>query len=227
MRTHRQEIRNVRLHGRSWKLVAHDRVALLASLTGGLGSSISWATLLHGASLFPFATMDKGFVGLAEALTDQRITVLPSTASFFRAFVKSLDDRTAFPRNPGRQVGIGIGYVRGFQSVSSAFSRNLASRPDIRLVGNRHRRSPAPGSRRQRPPTAVCRSAGRVTKSKSNLLDERGAKVAAGEIRRDRRARPALCARATGETRQQQQRNSPKPRPGAAFVSSIPAISRV
>jgi amino acid adenylation domain-containing protein len=97
MRTHRQELRNAYLHAGSWGVIADDRIALLASLTGGLGISISWSALLHGAALFPFATMDEGFSGLAGMLTDDRITILASTASFFRAFTRSLAPGTIFP----------------------------------------------------------------------------------------------------------------------------------
>ncbi len=98
MRTHRQEVRNARLHSGAWELIADDRIALLASLTGGLGISISWSALLHGAGLYPFPTMDKGFTGLASALTDHRITIFASTASFFRAFGRSLGDGVRFPQ---------------------------------------------------------------------------------------------------------------------------------
>src|SRR5262245_19231296 len=122
MRTHRQELRNARMHSGAWGVGVDDRIALLTSLTGTLGTSITWCALLHGAALYPFATLDKGFLGLAEALTEHRITVLSSTASFFRAFARSLGEDTIFPGIRVVRLGSELVTADDFRAFEAHFS---------------------------------------------------------------------------------------------------------
>jgi amino acid adenylation domain-containing protein len=97
MLTHRQILRNARTHARAMDLAPGDRIALLVSLSGGLGVTVTWCALASGASLHPFPTMDKGVVGLAAWLTQHGITVYMSTASLFQNFVGALGDGALVP----------------------------------------------------------------------------------------------------------------------------------
>jgi amino acid adenylation domain-containing protein len=193
MRTHGQEVRNARVHAGAWELVAHDRVALLASLTGGLGSSISWCALLHGAALYPFGTMDRGFVGLADALTDHGITILPSTASFFRAFVKSLGDGTSFPQIRVVRLGSESATSEDFSAFQAHFpetSRFVLTfgSSEAGNIAQLHLRR---GDKVAEGRLPIGRPADEI---EVELLDERGAEVAPGETGEIVVRGHALCA---------------------------------
>jgi amino acid adenylation domain-containing protein len=193
MRTHRQEVRNARVHAGSWELVAHDRVALLASLTGGLGSSISWCALLHGAALHPFATMDRGFVGLADALTDHRITILPSTTSFFRAFAKSLGDGMSFPQIRVVRVGSESATSEDFSAFQAHFPETSQF---VLTFGSSETGNIAQLHLRRGDKVAEGRlPIGRPADDMEvELLDEQGARVAPGETGQIVVRGRALCA---------------------------------
>jgi amino acid adenylation domain-containing protein len=193
MRTHRQEVRNAWVHAGSWELVAHDRVALLASLTGGLGSSISWCALLHGAALYPFATMDRGFVGLADALTDHGITILPSTTSFFRAFAKSLGDGVSFPHIRVVRVGSESATSEDFNAFQAHFpeTSHFVLTFGSSETGNIAHLHLHPGDKVAEGRLPIGRPADEI---EVELLDERGVNVAPGETGEMIVRGRALCA---------------------------------
>jgi Condensation domain/AMP-binding enzyme/Phosphopantetheine attachment site/AMP-binding enzyme C-terminal domain len=62
-----------------------------------MGASVTWATLLTGATLCPFPIMENGVTGLSNWIREQRITVYMSAATLFRQFIRTLDKNTIFP----------------------------------------------------------------------------------------------------------------------------------
>jgi amino acid adenylation domain-containing protein len=78
-------------HARGLGLRPGDRVALLASPSGGHGMGTTWMTLLSGATLCPFPVMDRGVAPLPAWLREKRITVMGLSASLFRRLIRSVD----------------------------------------------------------------------------------------------------------------------------------------
>ena len=97
MQTHRNIIDNVHRHAREMQVSPDDRVLLLASPSGSQALATIFSTLLHGATLCPFPIAEKGTIGLAEWIREQRITVYVSAASVFRHFLKTLHPADRFP----------------------------------------------------------------------------------------------------------------------------------
>ena len=96
MQTHRNILHNVLRYANGLGFCESDRIILLASLSGGQGLSTTWTALLTGATLCPFATMDKGVTGLSTWLTELGITVYISSPSLFRHFTKTLSPSDRF-----------------------------------------------------------------------------------------------------------------------------------
>ncbi len=91
MQTHRNLLHNVLRLTNGLGIRDDDRIAALASLSGGQGVATTWTALLNGATLCPFPIMERGVTGLAAWLTETEITVLISSASVFRHFVRTLN----------------------------------------------------------------------------------------------------------------------------------------
>jgi amino acid adenylation domain-containing protein len=98
LQSHRNIAENVRRLTRAMQVRPSDRVALLTSLSGGLGLSTAWGTLLNGASLCFFPSMQLGVSGLDRWMHHRAISVFLSSASIFRSFVQALAAETRFPR---------------------------------------------------------------------------------------------------------------------------------
>lgn len=98
-----------------------DRVALLASPSGGQGVSTVWTALLSGATLCPFPVMDRGVTGLPDWLEEHGITVLVCSASLFRHFVRTLDGR----RLPGIRF-VRLGSEQVFESDFEAWREHFS-----------------------------------------------------------------------------------------------------
>lgn len=90
MQTHRNMLHNVLRYTNGLGIQAADRVAWLASPSGGQGLATAWATLLNGGTLCPFPIMDRGVTGLAQWLEAQRITVFDTLPSVLRNFARTL-----------------------------------------------------------------------------------------------------------------------------------------
>jgi hypothetical protein len=75
-----------------------DRVPLFAALSTGQGSNWFCWPLLRGAMLCPFSLRTQGVTGLARWMVDRGVTVYSSSASIFRALMKTLDDGQVFER---------------------------------------------------------------------------------------------------------------------------------
>jgi len=96
MHTHHTLLHTALRHVNGLGLRPDDRVALLASPSGGQGMGTTWMTLMSGGTLCPFPVMDRGVAGLPDWLRENRITVLGMSASLFRHLGRALDG-DAFP----------------------------------------------------------------------------------------------------------------------------------
>lgn len=96
MKTHRQIVRNVAAHTDAMQYSEADRIPLFSSIGSGQGATIVWCALLNGATLCPFSIRKQGFAGLAAWISNLRLTVYVSSASIYRALVKSLDSKQLF-----------------------------------------------------------------------------------------------------------------------------------
>ena len=97
MQTHGNIQHNVYRQTCGMGLHEADRIAFLASLSGGQGLATAWCSLLNGAALCPYPIMDQGIAGLADWLRQRRITVYASSASVFRHFLRTLGNDDRFP----------------------------------------------------------------------------------------------------------------------------------
>lgn len=98
MQAHRRILHNAFRLSSGMGVAAGERIALLASLSGGQGMGTAWCALANGASLWPFATMEKGVVALADWMIEHAIGVYVSSASLFRNFMSTLDGGVRFPQ---------------------------------------------------------------------------------------------------------------------------------
>lgn len=96
MQTHRNILHNIRRLSRGMKMTPNDKSILLAFMSGAQGIATTWTALLNGAAICPFPLMERSLAGLTEFLKERRITVWVSSASVFRAFIKTLA-RDFFP----------------------------------------------------------------------------------------------------------------------------------
>lgn len=96
MYTHRQFCRNAAAHSDAMLFSQSDRIPLLSAISTGQGANAVWYALLNGAALCPFPVKTKGVTGLADWIVDRGLTVYISSASIFRALIKTIDDRPVF-----------------------------------------------------------------------------------------------------------------------------------
>lgn len=97
MRTHRNDLHNVRCHTNSLGFSDDDRITLLGSYSTGQGIQDAFDALLNSATLFPRNLKAEGFNDLAEWIIRNRITVYHSAATLFRQFARDLPDLVTFP----------------------------------------------------------------------------------------------------------------------------------
>jgi amino acid adenylation domain-containing protein len=179
MQTHHTLLHTALRHVAGLGLQPDDRVALLASPSGGHGMGTTWMTLLSGATLCPFPVMDRGVVGLPEWLREHRITVLGLSASLFRRLVRSLDG-SAFPDL--RLVRLGSEQVR--RADFDACRRHLgegcgfANVFSLTEAGGIAHGLLAPG---EEPPAGPLPAGWPAPGIDITLVDERGNPVPAGE----------------------------------------------
>ena len=91
MHTHHTLLHTALRHAGGLGVSPEDRVALLASPSGGHGMGTTWMALLSGAALCPFPVMDRGVAGLPSWLRENRISILGLSASLFRRLIPSLE----------------------------------------------------------------------------------------------------------------------------------------
>jgi nonribosomal peptide synthetase DhbF len=133
MKSHRQLCRAAAAHTSSMQSTEHDRIPLFASISTGQGISLLWWILLNGAMLLPFPVKQRGVGGLADWIIDCDLTLYASSASIFRALIKTIDERLVFPKVRAAWLaseGITADDVRSFRrhfSPSSALVHGLSS----------------------------------------------------------------------------------------------------
>ncbi len=93
IQTHRNMLHNVLRYTNGLRLSEDDRVAWLASLSGGQGLATALSTLLNGATLCPFPISERGVTGLADWLDEHRITVFDTLPSVLRNFSRTLGEQ--------------------------------------------------------------------------------------------------------------------------------------
>ncbi len=92
MQSHRNVLHNVLRYTNGLQINPADRVALMASLSGGQGLATTWTTLLNGATLCPFPIAERGVTGLAGWLAENGVTVFDTIPSVLRSFAQTLRD---------------------------------------------------------------------------------------------------------------------------------------
>ena len=108
MQTHRQILRNIAIHTEAMRYVDSDRIPLFSAIGTGQGTNGVWCALLNGATLCPFPVKVRGVTGLADWVGDRRLTVFVSSASIFRALVKTIDRRLVFAGSACRPPFVGV-----------------------------------------------------------------------------------------------------------------------
>jgi amino acid adenylation domain-containing protein len=97
VRTHRNDLHNIRNRTNSFCISGDDRITLLGSFSTGQGMTDIYSALLNGATLFPRNLKREGLLGLAEWLMQERMTIYHSSATFFRHFVGESSNDVIFP----------------------------------------------------------------------------------------------------------------------------------
>ena len=96
MKSHRQMVGQNVDYEEAIQCSENDRIPLFAAVATGQGSSMLCWPLLNGAMLCPFSVKTRGVTGLADWIIDRGLTVYVSSASIFRALIKTIDDRLVF-----------------------------------------------------------------------------------------------------------------------------------
>ncbi|HSD24801.1 MAG TPA: AMP-binding protein [Solirubrobacterales bacterium] len=179
MHSHHTLLHTALRHSTALGLRPDDRVALVASPSGGHGMGTTWMTLMSGATLCPFPVMDRGVAGLPEWLREHRITVLGLSASLFRRLLGALDG-ASFPDL--RLVRLGSEQVRraDFDGCRRHFGEHCAFANVLSLTeaGGLAHCLLAAGEEPRPGPLPVGRAAEGI---EIQLLDERGEPVPAGQ----------------------------------------------
>jgi amino acid adenylation domain-containing protein len=97
IRTHRNDLQNIRNRTNSFCISVEDRITLLGSFSTGQGMTNIYSALLNGATLFPRDLKREGFNGLGQWLIQERITIYHSSTTLFRHFASELDNDAIFP----------------------------------------------------------------------------------------------------------------------------------
>lgn len=89
VQNHRGQLMDIANWTNDVQLGCHDRLALLTAYTQ-LGNQVIFASLLNGACVYPLEIRRLETSSLAEWMNDCGITILRSTATFFRNFAQTL-----------------------------------------------------------------------------------------------------------------------------------------
>lgn len=92
--SHRSLLHNIDNYRTMLGIGPADRVSLLASPRFGAANSSIYGSLLSGACLCPFDIKARGFAALIQWLQEERITVLHTTPSLFRALARQVEPQT-------------------------------------------------------------------------------------------------------------------------------------
>ncbi len=121
LQPHRNILHNVLRYTNGLGIGVEDRIAWLASLSGGQGLATAWTALLNGATLCPFPIAERGVAGLPEWLAEHRVTVLDTVPSVLRNLALALRDR----RIDGVRL-VRLASEAGLGSDHAAYRRHFA-----------------------------------------------------------------------------------------------------
>jgi amino acid adenylation domain-containing protein len=124
IRTHRNDLRNIRHLTNCFSISDDDRITLLGSYSTGQGMADICCALLNGATLFPRNLKTEGFNGLADWLMQERITFYHSASTLFRHFVHNLSGRAIFPELRIVRLGGEAVSWKDVESYKTHFSDN-------------------------------------------------------------------------------------------------------
>ncbi len=93
MQSHGNLVDNTLRYGGGLGIEPSDRIAWLASLSGGQGMATVFTALTHGARVCPFAIARRGVTGLADWCDAAGITVFDTIPSVLRGFAQTVRDR--------------------------------------------------------------------------------------------------------------------------------------
>jgi amino acid adenylation domain-containing protein len=124
IRSHRNDLRNLRQLTNSFAIGDDDRMTLLGSYSTGQGMADIFCALLNGATLFPRNLNTEGFNGLADWLMQERITFYHSAATLFRYFVHNLSGHEIFPELRIVRLGGEAVSWKDVESYKKHFSNN-------------------------------------------------------------------------------------------------------
>jgi amino acid adenylation domain-containing protein len=97
IQTHRNLLHFIRSYSNSLGITDSDRLSLLPSLSFSASLMDIYGALFNGGSVHPYNVREEGVGGLADWLTEERITVYHSIPTLFRHFTESLNERRSFP----------------------------------------------------------------------------------------------------------------------------------
>lgn len=80
-----------------WRISCRDRFLLYTSLSFANSVRTIYASLLNGASIYPFDLKKFGFRDLSEWLIRKKITIFRCVPTMFRQFAATVDDGLTFP----------------------------------------------------------------------------------------------------------------------------------
>ncbi len=145
MRPHRQLRRAAAAYTDAMHYTENDRIPLFSMVSTGQGSACLWWTLLNGAMLCPYSLNARGIVGVPDWISVRGLTVYVSSASIFRTFAKTIDDRLVFANVRAVQLmseGVTADDFRAFQQHfprSSIFVHTLSSSETSNIAWSRWR----------------------------------------------------------------------------------------
>lgn len=90
MQTHRNMLHNILRYTNGLSVSPGERIAWLASLSGGQGIVTAWCALMNGATLCPFPLAERGQHRLADWIERERITLFDALPSILRSFDRAL-----------------------------------------------------------------------------------------------------------------------------------------
>ena len=118
LHNHRNVLVETRNYTNDERICHEDKLALWHSCSFAKSNRNMYAALLNGAALFPYGLAILGFVGLAEWMRANRITILDTLPTTFRRFCNTVAAHATFPELRVLRLGgesVTLGDVKLFQ----------------------------------------------------------------------------------------------------------------
>lgn len=97
MQNHRNVLHFIQAYTNNLHISADDRLTLVSRYCFDASVMDIYGALLNGATLYPIDIKEEGLAGLAEWISNEKITVYHSTPTVYRYFVNSLTAAPCFP----------------------------------------------------------------------------------------------------------------------------------